>query len=322
MLEEDPQDRYVANTVPMRALDTSPMAHFQAALEALICRFPPPDKVDEEHLWGFAGGTIGIAHMLLQLSVLHPEVTVRGDGLRQWAQRYVDAERVPAHELPRPMCGLVNEELCYNALSACLSGTEDSVDRFLQDLVAAGVPVADGQEDEYDPEIMQGRAGALYLLRLVRHWVPACSDKINECIDNIAERLLEANNHGEESWRWGNGRYIGALHGDIGNITQLVLSKPVLATTLQGHLERLLAMQFADGGWPMYSNRDETETKLVQFCHGAPGFIYSLWALRPHFPTLGEKIDPAISKAQDCVWEKGLVKKEPGLCHGILGNAL
>ncbi|KAJ6787189.1 hypothetical protein PWT90_05577 [Aphanocladium album] len=322
-LEEGLEDRYIPNTMPMRSLGASPMAHFQTALETLVREFPPLEELREEHLWGFSGGYIGIAHMFLQLSALHPGITIRGDNLRQWAHRYVKRDRGPVPALPRPMCGLINEDMSYNAVRACLSGMGQDVDRFLQDFDAAGAPVPEGEEDEYDPEMMQGRAGALYLLRLVRHWVPACSSKINAHIDNIATRLLQANNYGEESWRWGNGRYIGAVHGDIGNITQLVLSKPGLAETLETHLKRLLDMQFEDGGWPMFSNReDETETKMVQFCHGAPGFIFSLWALRSHFPNLAEAIDTAIDKAQECVWAKGLIKKEPGLCHGILGNAL
>lgn len=322
VLADDPADRYIPNTMSMQVLESSPKELLQASLEKLVTEMPPRAKLGEADLWGFTGGYIGIPLLLLHVSVLHPYVQVKGHSLREWAQRYLEREPGPAQQLPLPMCGLVNEPMSYNALRAGMSGAEQDVDRFLADFAAVGERVPEGEEDEYDTEIMQGRAGALYFLRLVRHWVPDCTEKINAHIDRVAERLMEANNHGEKSWLWQGKAYVGAVHGDIGNITQLVLSKPSLAGNLEPLLKKLLALQFDDGGWPMFSNRDETETKTVQFCHGAPGFIRSLWSLRPHFPGLSEEIDKAIEKAQSCVWEKGLLKKEPSLCHGILGNGL
>jgi lantibiotic modifying enzyme len=85
-------------------------------------------------------------------------------------------------------------------------------------------------------------------------------------------------------------------------------------------LEELLAFQLPDGNWPTIA--EKTESKLVQWCHGAPGFVLCLLSLRPFFPTLHEKIDAAIERGRACTWEKGLLKKEPSLCHGILSNAL
>ena len=66
----------------------------------------------------------------------------------------------------------------------------------------------------------------------------------------------------------------------------------------------------------------EGRTDLVQWCHGAPGFAYSLQALRPYFPQLQGRIDVAVAEAQELVWKQGLLTKEPSLCHGIFGNAL
>jgi hypothetical protein len=60
----------------------------------------------------------------------------------------------------------------------------------------------------------------------------------------------------------------------------------------------------------------------VQVCHGAPGIVISLLAVRPHFPRLHERIDRAVARGQRAVKERGLLTKEPCLCHGISGNAL
>lgn len=42
---------------------------------------------------------------------------------------------------------------------------------------------------------------------------------------------------------------------------------------------------------------------MVQLCHGAAGFLYSLVALRPHFPALQDRIDQAIAKGRECFVE-------------------
>lgn len=112
---------------------------------------------------------------------------------------------------------------------------------------------------------------------------------------------------------------LGAVHGEIGIVTQAVLSDPSIALDLQGSLERLLDLQGDDGNWPVRPGRD---AGLVQFCHGAPGFLASLLAIKKYFPKLESKIDSAIENGRRVTWERGLLKKEPNICHGATGNAM
>jgi hypothetical protein len=62
----------------------------------------------------------------------------------------------------------------------------------------------------------------------------------------------------------------------------------------------------------------------VQFCHSTPGFVVSLMALLEWncFPSLQPQLEAAVLRAREVVWQKGLLVKEPCLCHGISGNAL
>jgi hypothetical protein len=83
-------------------------------------------------------------------------------------------------------------------------------------------------------------------------------------------------------------------------------------------VSELLDLQTESGTWP-FALEDCKE--LVQFCHGAPGFVISLLAIGDYFPSLHQRIDEAVSKARECIWKNGLIKKEPNLCHGITGNA-
>ena len=50
--------------------------------------------------------------------------------------------------------------------------------------------------------------------------------------------------------------------------------------------------------------------------------MLALSALRPHFPPLHTKIDVAIAAAQRDIWKRGVLTKDPCLCHGVAGNAL
>jgi len=112
----------------------------------------------------------------------------------------------------------------------------------------------------------------------------------------------------------------------MGIITQIVLTDPRWAPKLEPELAQLLSLQLDGGNWPASvpasgsSGRDRD--KLVQACHGAPGIVVSLLSVRPHFPRLHERIDRAVAKGRRAVKERGLLTKEPCLCHGISGNAL
>jgi len=58
----------------------------------------------------------------------------------------------------------------------------------------------------------------------------------------------------------------------------------------------------------------------VHWCHGAPGISHLM--LYAH-GVLGQDTDKylvAARKAGEVVWQRGLLKKGPGLCHGVAGN--
>lgn len=192
-----------------------------------------------------------------------------------------------------------------------------------------------GEPDRFPSELIYGRAGALYLLRLVRHWVANSAALVERYVVLLTNRILATDDDGAGNWLWSGTHYLGAAHGDIGILTQLVLTTPPLAPRLTHRLEQLLDLQLEDGNWPSSvqappaqpssgagTTVKKKKKELVQWCHGAPGFVLSLLSLRPFFPSLRHRIDDAIAKGRAITWEHGLLRKEPSLCHGILGNAL
>lgn len=62
----------------------------------------------------------------------------------------------------------------------------------------------------------------------------------------------------------------------------------------------------------------------MQWCHGVPGCVISLLIIKKYFPKkpLAGRIQAAIERGQRFIFEKGIISKEPCLCHGITGNAL
>lgn len=309
------EPRYMPNSdTPLLTVPPGESArHLREALEDIIARLPPQHHYtgDNDVLKGLWAGPTGFAYLFLQASARDPHLKIAGHHALTWARRYMDGARGDLHLGSR--CGLSCEKLAYDAVQACITKDPAYVNAFLSSLPEVLAPGG-----SWPDEILQGRAGTLYMLRMMRHWIPdtAVHLLLDRSVESVATVILA---NGPE-WKWHGKRYLGAVHGDIGIVTQLVLTTPSLAARLEGKLRDLLGDQLANGNWP--SSVGKTDASLVQFCHGAPGFLHSLASLRPYFPGLRQEIDASVDKARQCVWSEGLLRKEPSLCHGILGNAL
>lgn len=175
-------------------------------------------------------------------------------------------------------------------------------------------------EEGTENELLYGRAGFLYLLRLVKVSFeddPKTLQLITDTQDDVVDAILDS----PRPWKWRGKAYVGAVHGTMGIITQIVLTNPAkYAEKMEVELAVLLTYQYDSGNFP--SSVPPERDRLVQVCHGAPGVVTSLESIREYFPNLKDRIDKAITKGREAVLERGLLTKEPCLCHGISGNAL
>ncbi|MBE3049726.1 LanC-like protein [Candidatus Bathyarchaeota archaeon] len=290
-------------------LSTPPASLLQPALERIVHAAPPRSSYPSaDDLDGLLIGPTSLAYLFLRLSTVNPSLSIAGHPPLHWAKAYTRGHRGTAHD-ESGNCGLTNERLSLLFLHACLSRETADVKAFIHGLAPVLSP---SSADKYPSELLYGRAGLLYFIRALRHSVPHAALLLDDPIASINRRIMDVGEDGKGGWRWNGKYYIGAGHGDIGIITQLVLTTPSLAPALQPRLEKLLAAQLDNGNWPAsVVNPDDIR---VQWCHGAPGFVMSLLALREFYPGLHAEIDAAV--------ERGLLRKEPNLCHGILGNAL
>ena len=117
--------------------------------------------------------------------------------------------------------------------------------------------------------------------------------------------------------------YHGAAHGTAG-ILYILLQFPKwclessVKEQIKNTLDHMLTLQFPSGNFPLEakSNREDVQ---VHWCHGAPGFVYTLY--HAHKVFRDEKYRVALHRALEVIWSQGVLKKGLGLCHGIAGNA-
>lgn len=292
--------------------------------------------------WEFRGlytGPTSIAYLFYRLSCLYPRLEFKNQPLRDWAKEYLDLGSRVDHKAPTPShCGVASERLARLALAAALEQ-----DAALAEELCAYEPVVNAARDDGSNEWLYGRAGWLYLLRLCR-WafraqpdddssrterLAALAALLNRTIDKTVARILRV----PQPWTWHGSQYLGAAHGTLSVVTQVVLSRPATAPQLQLLLSRVLDRQLDSGNLPS-SVPGSGHDRLVQFCHGGPGFVLSLRSLLPYFSSsssgtgggggtiLGDRMRAAVARAQFDIRERGVLRKEPCLCHGVAGNAL
>ena len=80
----------------------------------------------------------------------------------------------------------------------------------------------------------------------------------------------------------------------------------------------MLSLQFPSGNFPLEVQSNDKDVQ-IHWCHGAPGSVYTLY--HAHKVYGDEKCKLALERALDVVWQRGVIKKGLGLCHGIAGNA-
>lgn len=281
-----------------------------------ILSFSPPDSSASHRCTGLYRGSTSTAFSFYALSKLYPGLKVSSKPLQEWASLYLEPGKLylskPRHAtVDASRCGVANELLAHTAVSAVVYS-----DRSLAEKLCSYVSQVLIQTESHSNEWLYGVSGYLYLLRLVRKALPDL-----KWIEESTQQLIELILSSPLPWKWHGSAFLGAVHGSVGIIAQVVLSDPSSAPKVETMLSTLLDLQLPSGNFPS-SLEKQDDDRLVQFCHGSPGFVIALVSIGPHVPKLRSRIDAAIEKARMNIWEKGLLTKEPSLCHGIAGNAL
>jgi hypothetical protein len=302
--------RYFRNDAGLSQRD--PNKQLLASLNRLITEHPP-HKIPPGG--GLYYGPISVAYLFYALHKIYPDMLLDDYPMNTWSAAYIEQAQAHIKEYKGPTpskCGVSDDIMSLLALYAVTAKDPDTV-KELCDFAAVAI------EPDASNEWLYGRAGFLYLLRFVRGAFTG-NKEITNLIEDTTDEVIDDIMRSSRPWKWKGKAYVGAVHGAIGIITQIVLTDPQWASKLEAELGALLSYQYEGGNFP--SSLPPGRDRLVQFCHGVPGVISSLLSIRKYFPALEERIDRVIFKGRECIWDRGLLTKEPCLCHGISGNAL
>ncbi|KAJ4474009.1 hypothetical protein C8J55DRAFT_518689 [Lentinula edodes] len=152
----------------------------------------------------------------------------------------------------------------------------------------------------------------------------------SHCASNVSRRSAVP----ALMWSWHHKRYLGAAHGVAGILHVLLMCpvdmiEPYISDILQT-IEWLTTYQDDDGNWPTSLKQRTQPNDLIQWCHGASGMLIlfttlirravahpKIFPLSTSFLT---SLATAIQRAASLVYQKGLLCKGVGLCHGVAGS--
>ena len=117
----------------------------------------------------------------------------------------------------------------------------------------------------------------------------------------------------------------GAGHGlatillSLLNFPECYVGNPPVENDIRSSIDFILSCEQENGNYPMVTGECRGDgDELVHWCHGAPGVIYVL--AKAFLVWKDEKYLSAAVRCGELIWKKGLLKKGPGLCHGIAGK--
>lgn len=249
------------------------------------------------------------------------------------------------------LCGL-SGVLALQAQAWDVLGDAEGVQRALEALLKHSRLAT--QLPSEDCDLLYGRYGCLWGLLSVRNlWgsLRAGAERgrpgpakgsIGELVAELTEQVLEegrrngaagpgAAGAGEALpllYRWRGKAYLGAAHGLVGILnTLLYLPQECLGGSdrfedICRTVECLVALRLPGGNLP--ASLENRNDRLIQWCHGCPGLVHLL--LHPGLGGSGGRsrvrgLLRGALEAGQVVWERGLLKKGLGLCHGVSGNA-
>ncbi|GAB6031012.1 LanC-like protein 3 [Chamberlinius hualienensis] len=183
-------------------------------------------------------------------------------------------------------------------------------------------------------ELLVGRAGYLSGVLALRQYLNI--DIVSDVdVKKIFDSMLTsgrnyARSHQSKSplmYSYYKTEYLGAAHG-LSSILQMMLCFPKCYESdenaqrdIKGAVDYMLDLQQSNGNFPTAVdeiNRRPSENELIHWCHGAPGVVYLMakaWLIWKD-----ERYLQACLKCGELIWKQGLLRKGPGICHGVAGN--
>jgi hypothetical protein len=116
--------------------------------------------------------------------------------------------------------------------------------------------------------------------------------------------------------------YLDAVHGFVATALPLIRGRHLLGTdawrdwaaTIANTIRATATQEHELVNWRAWLTRSPRAPMLMQFCHGAPGFVICLAGMP------GPELDDLLLAAGEATWAAGPLTKGSNLCHGTGGN--
>ena len=81
----------------------------------------------------------------------------------------------------------------------------------------------------------------------------------------------------------------------------------------------VLSCETREGNYPPVPGEARSDhNELVHWCHGAPGVVFLL--AKAYLTWKDDKYLHAARRCAELTWHRGLLRKGPGICHGVAGE--
>lgn len=284
-------------------------------------------------------GTSGIAAMFLKLHQTQAVKSLNHEAL-QFAKTFIDHAKGFVRNKPEDSASF----LCGNAgiysVSAVIHQSFGDYQTAQQDIMKFLDGFAVCQHMNFNrhgcDEILFGRAGYLSGIYWLNQNLPVAQRIPCDIVSKICDVIIEAGiqfSHRHKlripmMWECYGDKYLGAAHG-ASAILHMLLESPLFSGNFQKlnqkqqlvkeTIDALLLLQTPDGNFPcVLEDAGKSEHQLIHWCHGAPGVVY-LFA-KAYIVFKEQKYLDSCLLAGELVWSKGLLRKGPGICHGVAGN--
>lgn len=320
-------NEYFAREKPDNLLTTSDegvtingkvMAKLQSGLEEMLKDINHAAKMSDGHDTSVYSGVAGYA-----LLYLHLYEVFNDDSYLKKAESFITpALKNMRHRRVTFLCGDAGP-LALGAAIHHINGEIDKANDCVNDLVAMAASILPISNSVYD-ELLYGRAGYLYSLLFVRKYLGQSAipektiiDVVDAMIESGKNKAAHKSMTSELAYEWHGSEYIGAAHGYIGILFLLLHTNYERhISAIKSTLQFIHGLQYPSGNFP--SSYGSQKDKLVHWCHGAPGGVYLM--IKAYSEFKDDIYLKSAEKASDTIWERGLLQKGYGLCHGASGN--
>ncbi|MEQ1684176.1 MAG: LanC-like protein [Burkholderiaceae bacterium] len=188
----------------------------------------------------------------------------------------------------------------------------------------------EGNLDNPTRELMWGSPGTLLAaLFLHQHTGEArWAELYQSTATKLWSQLLWSKEHQCHYWTqdmYGTrSTYLDAVHGFVATASPLIRGRHLLGTgewaawqaCIENTIQRTATVEAGLANWRAWLDApgDRKRPLLMQFCHGAPGFVICLAGLP------GTALDDLLLAAGEATWQAGPLTKGSNLCHGTGGN--